>query len=175
MRQTTFSFIKTNYKKEFGGSASQGRRKGQRPLATKVPIHLVLKSETHKIFNPRLKMLEQLLVVESKKHGIKIYDFAINWSHIHLVIKIPSRAAYKSWIRSLTSQLVQKLSAQLKQNLAGLFSLRPYTKILSWGRQFQNALKYQIYNYFEAKQGSSYRDHMKLMLDQTCQTGMVCR
>jgi REP element-mobilizing transposase RayT len=167
MRQTSFSFIKSNYKKEFGGSLDIGRRKVQRPLSTKAPIHLVFKSLKYKIFNPRQKIIQQLILAESKRFGIKIYDFAVNWSHIHMIIKIPSRGAYKKWIRSLTSQLVQKLSAHLKQNLVGLFDLRPFTKIISWGRQFQRALRYQIYNQREGECGHAHREHIKLMLEHT--------
>ncbi len=44
MQQLNF-FRPTSFKKEHGGSISTGKRKNRRPLSTKAPIHLVLKSE----------------------------------------------------------------------------------------------------------------------------------
>jgi hypothetical protein len=42
-------------------------------------------------------------------------------------------------------------------NLKGLFDLRPYTRILTWGRQFKAVLKYSNLNKLEARFGSRVR------------------
>ena len=82
MRQANFGFIK-NYKKEFGGALLEGKRKTMRPLSTKHPLHLVLKSAHQNLFNPGNINLENLIKSQAKKFGIKIYDFALSWDHIH--------------------------------------------------------------------------------------------
>jgi REP element-mobilizing transposase RayT len=160
MRQLNFSFIQ-NYKHEFGGNLQVGKRKSQRPLSTKVPLHLVLRSSDYKIFNPREKMIHDLIASECKRYGIKLYSFSPNWTHMHLLIKIPSRETYNKFIRSFTAKLALKISKALGKAISGLFDLRPYTKILSWGRQFKKALQYQVLNQAEAKYGRAYREHVK--------------
>src|SRR5437868_4207923 len=161
MRQTKFNFL-NSYKKEFGGSLLEGKRKVARPLSTKVPIHLILKSKglpsstdkpTKKctLFNPRNRELKKIIRTYANKYQITIYDMALNWSHIHLAVRIPSRAAYLAFIRTLTAKLIFYFSRLIKQKLTGLFSLRPYTRILSWGRELKTVLDYIILNQLEAQ------------------------
>lgn len=151
MRQTQFEFAK-HFKTTFGGSLfKKGKRKMRRPLSTKHPIHVVLRAaQSYAVFNPRSRKIEQLLNREAARFGIKLYDFAINWTHIHFVIKIQNRVDYIRFIRSLTSQLVRLFGRDFKNGLKGLFELRPYTQILTWGRQFKTALSYQKLNQLES-------------------------
>lgn len=149
MRQASFGFLK-DYKKEFGGSLLEGKRKSQRPLSTKHPTHLVLKSYGNAYFNPGNRKIQELIQRQSKKYGIKLYDSSLNWSHIHLLILIPSRKAYKAFIRTLTALLVRSISKAKGKSLKGLFDLRPFTKVLSWGRQFKKVIEYHTLNDLEA-------------------------
>ena len=137
MKQTSFSFFQ-NYKKEFGGSLLLGKRKEKRPLSTKNPIHLVLKSDEKASFHPCNQEMKNLIQDTASEFGIKIYDLALNWNHIHCLMKIPSRDSYVKFIRALTSRMKVK------------FILRPFTRILSWGRDFKNALNYLLKNKMEA-------------------------
>ncbi len=93
MRQSSFGFLK-DYKKEFGGALLQGKRKVKRPLSTKHPIHLVLKATQKNVFSPGNLGLEKLVRYQCKKLGIQIYDLALNWSHLHCLIKIKDRKNY---------------------------------------------------------------------------------
>ena len=148
MRQTSFSFLK-DYKKEFGGSLLSGKRKTRRPLSTKKPIHLILKS-THKgIFNPGNRSLDKLIRSQCEKFGIRIYDLALNWSHVHLLIRIQDRGDYVKFIRSLTSIIAAKIRS-FKTECTKIFTLRPFTRIINWGKDFKNTLSYQILNQLEA-------------------------
>jgi len=150
MRQASFGFLR-DYKKDFGGSLLQGKRKSARPLSTKQPIHLVLKSTGGRHFNPTNRKLEKLFRTQAQKYGLKIYDLALNWSHIHALISIPSRQAYLAFIRTLTAALVRLLSSTLGKSLKGLFDLRPFTRILSWGREFTSVRGYLELNQMEAR------------------------
>ena len=149
MRQASFGFLK-DYKKEFGGALLQGKRKSVRPLSTKQPIHVVLKSTHSRPFHPNSRKLEKLFRTQALKYGLKIYDLALNWSHIHALITIPSRQAYQAFIRTLTAALVKLLSNTLGKSLKGLFDLRPFTRILSWGREFTSVRGYLELNQMEA-------------------------
>ena len=148
MRQASFGFLK-NYKKEFGGALLQGKRKTKRPLSTRHPIHLVLKSSQQNLFNPGNLSLEKLIRSQARKFGIQIYDLALNWSHIHLLFRLRDRNAYTKFVRSLTAILAMKIR-KMKPDLKAIFSLRPFTRILTWGRDFKRGLDYQILNQMEA-------------------------
>jgi REP element-mobilizing transposase RayT len=166
MKQINFGFIKS-YKNSFGGSQMLGKRKTKRPLSTKKPIHLILKSTQTGVFSPGNKSLEQLITLQAAKFNVQIYEYALNWSHIHLVIRLKQQNDYTKFIRALTSILAQRIYAnqrRLRKNILTLkgtgrnalriskvFTLRPFTRILEWGRDFKVTLSYQIFNQREAR------------------------
>ncbi len=149
MRQTKFEFSK-DYKKSFGGKDLIGKRKSQRPLSTKLPLHLILKANQKKVFVPGNRRLQRLIQRLARKFYVRVYDVAINWSHIHFLIQIRERQDYVRFIRALTSKLamaVQKVSPKSKTKL---FTLRPFTRIISWGRDYKNAVDYLAKNCMES-------------------------
>src|SRR5689334_16867058 len=148
MKQISMAFSK-NYRREFGGSLLTGRRKERRPLSTKKPIHLVLRSDLSGAFNPGNRSLEQLIRRTAGRFGVRVYDLALNWSHIHCVIRIRNRESYNAFIRALTGTIARKIQIS-KRYAEKIFSLRPFTRILEWGRDFRNVLQYQIINQLEA-------------------------
>ena len=149
MGQTSFTFIK-DYKKECGGDLLVGKRKSARPLSTKKPIHLTLKIKAS-FFNPSLRSFEKIIRAHANKYQIKIHELALNWTHVHFAIGIPSRRQYLAFIRTVTAEIVRALSKSQKKNLKGLFKHRPYTRILSgWGREFRALIDYIVENQQEA-------------------------
>jgi REP element-mobilizing transposase RayT len=142
-----------NEPKKFGGSLLQGKRKTKRPLSVKKPLHLVLRTEEkrHKIlFSPKDKRLIMLIRDSADRYQIRIYNFAVNWNHFHFVILVPSREAYINFVRFLTAQAVACLSKKHGKNLKGLFSLRPFTRIVSWGQDFRRVCHYVAANIYES-------------------------
>ena len=128
----------------------QGARKSQRPLSTKMPIHLVIKASHKNVFRPTNRSVENLIAQQCKRFGITLYKLTVNWSHLHLLIKIEHRDDYVKFIKSLTSLLSQKVKGHLP-NLKNLFTLRPFTRVLSsWGKEFKSAIQYHALNQLEA-------------------------
>lgn len=148
MKQIKFSFLK-DYKKEFGGELLIGKRRAQRPLSCKKPIHLVLRSPQNKVFTPNNKSLDKLIRKTALRFQIKIYDLALNWSHIHSVISIQHRSDYNKFIRALTSIMAQRIRSKLGSQIR-VFTLRPFTRILEWGRDLRNAFEYLVLNQLES-------------------------
>ncbi|MGZ6447738.1 MAG: hypothetical protein ACXWRA_06880, partial [Pseudobdellovibrionaceae bacterium] len=72
MRQSRFDFLR-DYKLSFGGSSLKGKRKSARPLSSKKPLHLILKSSGSSFFNPGNRKLEDIFREHAKKHSIKIF------------------------------------------------------------------------------------------------------
>jgi hypothetical protein len=136
--------------REFGGSLSKssGQRKVKRPLVFSKPMHLVLKTSKAKgryAFSPTDHRMNNLIQKMGRRFGVKVYSVAQNWSHIHLVSRLPNRLAYQRFIRAMTGAMVLRLKAS-----KGFFDLTPYTKVASWGRQFRNLKNYADKNTFQA-------------------------
>lgn len=110
-------------------------------------MHIVLKS-TKAIgiysFVNHSRKIEQVIFSTSRDRQIKVYGKAINFDHIRLVIQVSSEVNYKTWIRLLPAKITQQMSC--KENL---FELRPYSRIVEWGRQFENVMDYQRLNQME--------------------------
>jgi hypothetical protein len=167
MRQTSFGFMK-DYKKEFGGSLLLGKRRSKRPLSTKHPIHLILKADQKEVFNPSSQKLNSLIRKTAQLFHIQIYDLAVNWSHIHFLIRLKQREDYVKFIRALCSLLTEfsklsdpkrplgKSNTQTAQGtdsmsqIRKLFTLRPFTRILSWGRDLKSVFNYLKINQMES-------------------------
>lgn len=148
MKQKELFSEKTS--REYGGSLSQnsGKRKIARPLAFSKPMHLVIKSSKARgklAFSPTDQKTKLLIQKMGQRFGVRIYSAAQNWNHIHLVIRVKSRTSYRSFIRALTGAMVL-----LKKAEKGFFDLMPYTKIASWGRQFENLKNYVYKNELQA-------------------------
>ncbi len=151
-KQQAFAFFQKKLPKTFGGQLLQRKRKSKRPLSTKSAIHLVIKSEKAKgnlSFVNHQSVIIKAISAISKKWNIKVHDQAVNFNHVHFVIRINSESDYRSWIRELTAEIVRLLSVKTGIKLTQFFSLRPWTRILHWGRDFKNAMEYLILNKME--------------------------
>lgn len=142
-RPTQLSFLSPP-KLEFGGSLLLNKRKAQRVLALKKPIHLVLKGDIKRSGSLKSKesWLRSEVIKWAKKFDIKLYKFSINSDHAHFNIRISSKENYKKFIKALTGRMAQVIKVK--------FILRPYTKVMSWGREFRNFITYTIQNCNEA-------------------------
>jgi hypothetical protein len=130
LRQSDFGFFKKQGLK-FGGDLLAGKRKTARPLSTKKPLHLVLKSTGSSFFSPGNRQIENIFRDHAKKYGIQIYEISFNWSHVHLILKLPTQGSYKAFIRTVTSAIVAFLSMKSGKDLRGMFDLRPFTRIFT--------------------------------------------
>lgn len=134
---------------EFGGDLSKGKRKSKRPLSTKLPMHLILKSSYAKskyAFSPSDYRLQNLIYRMGARFNVKIYSVASNWNHIHIILRLKDRKNYNRFIRALSGAMVLMLKAP-----KGFFDQRPYTKIGTWGRQLKNWMNYSVKNQMQAR------------------------
>jgi len=138
MKKQLFLF-KEAANKTYGGSKAQGKRKTLRPLSTRLPIHLILKTRDPFQLLRNRETVEQTISKYSGKFGITIYELAVQADHIHLSIKIPSRELYRRWIRAITAVLTLKM-----KKLKWLFL--PFTRIGTWGRDFKKLSHYILNN-----------------------------
>lgn len=128
---------------QFGGSLGLGQRKTARVLDSRKPIHFVLKAHPSKNLYFRRRELRELLYRFSRKFGVKIYSESVQRDHWHICLKMTHRALYRSFIRALTGTIALKLGK-------GLWIQRPFSRIVSWGRDFLSVQDYILLNQCEA-------------------------
>lgn len=128
---------------EFGSRLLQGKRKSARPVSVKVPMHLILKSESL-IFRKNLKAHKRAVQRFASKFQIKIMAMAFNGNHVHLVIRVYRRDSYIKFVRAVASSMTSI------SGLNNAFAFRPYTRFIQWGRDLKRALSYLDINRLEA-------------------------
>jgi REP element-mobilizing transposase RayT len=106
------------------------------------PIHLVLKATKPVLFRNR-RLVESLTRRLATRFGIRTYGVAIPDDHVHLALLLPSREAYRKFVRSLCGLLARHFGK-------GLWKCLPFTRVLSWGKDFRNVLAYLKKNCEEA-------------------------
>ena len=160
-KQQNFDFMQNYQRTTHGGSLSLKKRKSYRPLATNRVLHLVLKSSKANpinkgkkcsLLNPTNQALIQIIYEQAHKYKVKILgEIILNHSHAHIAIKVPSREAYKAFIRTLSARIVNYLSQITKRNLKGFFDLLPFTRVLNKGENPQHLKDYFDDNAQEAR------------------------
>lgn len=143
----------------FGGKyLNKSHAKSHRPLSTKDPIHLVLRSKKAKgalsfLHHKQFRKVNGLVSQIAKKYGIRIYDYANVGNHLHILVKLRSIPGWKAFIRELTgrlAQVVQGLGARDKQK--GFWDQRPFTRIVrGWRKAYRIMKDYMIKNKLEAE------------------------
>jgi REP element-mobilizing transposase RayT len=158
---TGFEKLKT---KEFGGALIKGNPREARPVSTKRPMHLVMRStlargERSFLRPARAKQIKDLVQRTSKKHGVKVYRFANSGNHLHMIVLPSSRTGFNGFIRAI-SGLIARLTLGVERGRAkGLkfWDARPFTRVLEWGRDYRQACAYLAQNILEALGFIEYR------------------
>lgn len=119
----------------FGGRLCTRRKyRTARPLSTKHPIHLVLRSTqatgTKSFLAQRHRVaISHLLINLGKKWGIRVQNLANVGNHLHLQIKIGNRHSYKPFICALTGGIAT-IVTQGQKLKKKFWDYRPYSRIV---------------------------------------------
>ena len=141
---------------EHGGGLRARKRKLERPIDPKRPLHLTLHSSRARrawsLLNPRHRFwIEDQAHATGKKHGVKVYRFANVGNHLHLLVKTPTRAAFQAFLREISGRIAMRVTEARKGNPVGRFwDELAYSRVVSWGRDFENVTRYFIKNLFES-------------------------
>lgn len=163
MRAKQMSFSGTEFKKyhAFGGTLLRDKRnRVARPVSTRHPIHLILKSSQARgawsFLQPRnRKILDRTLAQMSERYGVRVLKTGNAGNHIHLLLKFSSRTSYLIFIRVLTGTMVRRICG-IRALDRKFFDFRPFTRIVEGGlRGFRIAWAYIHLNELEGR-GQSY-------------------
>jgi REP element-mobilizing transposase RayT len=158
---------------EHGGAVSVGKRRGRRPLSTKKPIHLTLRSDYAKGSRSLLKhrnLVDRVIYRSKIRFNVRVYRYAICGNHLHFLIRGQRKKDLQNFFRVLSGHIAQQillrypLSSHEQENRGGarekikackknqrkFWSLLLYTRLVTWGREFQRVAKYIEQNILEA-------------------------
>jgi hypothetical protein len=134
MQQSLFS------QKPFLGGRAKGRKRA-RVFTTKKAMHFTLKAR--QLIQNRKRLVERELNKQAEHFGIRLYERSVNGYHLHVLLKAPSRASYRSFIRAFCGILARKMGK-------GMWKQLPYGRPVAWGKDFRNVVEYVLLNKLEA-------------------------
>jgi REP element-mobilizing transposase RayT len=161
----------------FGGSLlKNSHAKAARPLSSQQALHIVLRSEVAKGNFSLLKherVIRNTLKKMGEKHGVKVYRVANAGNHLHLLVRFTKRRGLQNFLRGSTGLIARKVLGRergLGRNTSRteaphplenapldrgekkfkFWSQRPFTRIVSWGKDFDGTLSYLKLNSLEA-------------------------
>lgn len=136
------------------GGSLRTTRQGRlaRPLATKVPIHLVFKINKGVLRGglrapQRFALINKLVKKYQEKFHISVEQFSIQNDHIHMLMRTSRRSNYQSFFRVLAGQIAQQFVLQkwVTDTPKGvkLWKHRPWTRVVRGGwRAIQTVRNY---------------------------------
>jgi hypothetical protein len=149
-----------------GGAAALGRRKLERPVSTRRPMHVVLASDRAR--GPwSLRKHEGAVRVAlrrmARRFDIRVYDFANVGSHLHLLLRVRRRASFQAFLRSLTGIVARRVTGARRGHPCGpFFSALAWSRVVSWGRDYLGVRHYVFRNAVEGALGASIRRALEL-------------
>lgn len=100
---------------EHGGGLGDGRRKGARPISTREPMYVVLRSSRAKgrlsLQRPEFAMRIRAIVTrQSELCRVKVLQFSNEGGSLHFLLLVPSRACYLRFIRSVSGLISRMIT-----------------------------------------------------------------
>jgi REP element-mobilizing transposase RayT len=156
-KQMGFDFLSAR-KTFFGGSLlKDSHAKKARPLSTKNPIHLVLRSSQAKGEKSFLTLRNQKIVKDvlkktARKFHIQVLEFSNVGNHLHLLIRGFNRTEIKNFLRTFSALVARYCQDRHKGSGQGksFWDQRPFTRIVESFRGYLVAKDYVIQNHLEA-------------------------
>jgi REP element-mobilizing transposase RayT len=150
----------------FGGSLLTSNPKVARPLSKKEAIHLVLKSDratgSRSMLNKEnARRIDFIIRSHAKQAGIRIYHLVNVGNHLHIVIKLRDIKLFASFIKSISGIIARHVLKkergpadkilESKGKASNFWIARPFTRIIAWGKDYNNLRRYMEKNRNDAK------------------------
>ena len=181
-------------KKDHGGSLAVQKRRAKRPLNIKQSHYITMKSYhavgARSLFRHK-KLILGLIKKNAFKFHIKVYEYAIQGNHLHLLVKAQTREGLQNFFRVVAGHVAQRILKEyplsskdlaLKQSSGGapkenerrakackknqrkFWSYLLYSRIVSWGREFRTVMGYIQKNTLELLQIIAYQPRTMLKM-----------
>jgi REP element-mobilizing transposase RayT len=132
-------------------------------VSTRRPIHLTLHSKRargHWSMLRHQRSVQDAMRRCARRAGVRIYDFANVGSHLHLLVRARSRAAFQAFLRSfagLVARIITGARRGRPLRNGSFWSGLAWSRIVTWGREYWTVRHYIFRNRIEATDGSGVR------------------
>lgn len=114
------------------------------------------------------RFIRQCVQKQAQRSGLRVYHFVNVGNHLHLVVRIHDRRRYRIFIRSLTGLIARKVlgvergkaGSASKKTRACFWLKRPFTRIASWGADYNGLGRYLLKNARQVRDGQSGIDQL---------------
>jgi REP element-mobilizing transposase RayT len=166
MARQTQLFLDQSLKprKQHGGDINKGHRKMARPIATKSPMHIVLRSHRARgVYNmltaTNRRRIEARLHEDAANNHVKILGFANVGNHLHITAQAKTRQGFIAFLRTFTGMVARICTGAKKGKAKGQFWEKlAFTRIISWGKDKRVMDRYIHINAQESRLGHWARD-----------------
>jgi len=153
------------FKKRFshGGGKSVGKRKVARPVSTKDPIHIVLKSSravgAHSMQRAQHRAaVSAILYKQAKKFFVQIRGYENVGNHLHLEVRATARKEFQQFLKSITCLIARKVTGARRGVKFGKFwDYLAFTRVLKTYTELEILRRYFFANRLEAEIGPEAR------------------
>ncbi len=105
-------FKQPSHKKAHGGSLAVQKRRSKRPLNINQSHHLTMKSYhavgSRSLFRHK-KMILSLIKKNSIRFKVKVFEYAIQGNHVHMLVKAESRIGLQNFFRVVAGHIAQRI------------------------------------------------------------------
>lgn len=148
---------------EHGGDVRRHRRKLERPVSTRRPMHVTLHSK--RAHGPWSLLRHECGVLEAlracaRRAGVRVYEFANVGSHLHLLVRSRRLDTFQAFLRSFAGIVARRVTgARRGRALQGgrFWSALAWSRVVTWGRDCMTVRHYIFRNRLEAAQGPGIR------------------
>jgi hypothetical protein len=146
---------------EHGGSLARGRRKTERPVSTRKPMHIVLSSSRARgawDLRRHRAAVQTALRAAARRNGIRVYEFANVGSHLHMLLRARRREAFQAFLRGFAGLVARRVTGAKKGSPRGRFwSCVAWSRMVAWGRDYVGVRHYIVRNEIEGAEGALVR------------------
>jgi REP element-mobilizing transposase RayT len=127
---------------EHGGEVRLRRRKLTRPIDTRRPLHVVLRSTRARgAWSLRTRVNDGLIRATlrryARRYAVRLYEFANAGNHLHLLLRPTCRIGLQNFLRVFAGVSARLVTRARKGRPIGRFwDFLAYSRIVQWGRDF---------------------------------------
>lgn len=132
-----------------GGSLLRGNAKTARPLSTKRPVHLVMRSsiargELSFLRKKNARRVRAIIKNQARRFGIRVAELSIVDNHFHVLVRLKTRRQFLDFLRSISGLIARAMLGAERGSARGIrfWDARPFTRIVAIGRAYMGLKKF---------------------------------